>query len=102
MEQTFWGKINNGWSNTYYTIPVVIICCLLTIIIGIRFHRRENSHILFITYSLCCLILFAGLCLFEVLYQYEGSPPSRTKTAIFQSANTLFGLFEIFIFYYYY
>ena len=102
MEQTFWEKTNIVWANTYYTIPVVILCSLLTIIIGSRFHRKDKLSILFIAYSSCCLILFAGLDVFTALNQYKVSSTSRTKTAIYQSANTLFALFELFIFYYYY
>jgi len=102
MEQTFWEKINSMWSNTYYTTPVVIMCSILAIIIGIKFHRKGKTSILFIIYALCCFILFIGSDLLTALYQYKASPPSRNKSAILQSANTLFGLFELFTFYYYY
>lgn len=102
MEQTFWEKINNVWRDTYYTDPVVIICSLLVIIIGIKLHRKEKMSFLFITYSLCCLILFAASDVFKVLNLYKVSHLSRIRTAILQSANMLFGLFEFFIFYYYY
>jgi hypothetical protein len=101
MEQTFWEKINNDLGNTYYTIPVVIISSLLVIITGIKLHLKEKSSILFIIYSLCCLILFVGSELFKILYQYKAST-SRIKIAILQSGNTLFALIELFIFYYYY
>jgi len=90
------------WGNTYYTTPVVIMCSLLTIIIGVKSHRREKSSILFIIYSLSCLILFIGSDLYTALYQYKASPPSRNKSVILQSANTIFALFELFTFYYYY
>ncbi len=102
MEETFWERINYLWGNTYYTNPIVSICSLLTIIIGIKFHQKEKSSTLFIIYPLCCLFLFAGLDIFSVFYKYKVSPPSRTKAAIHHSANTLFALFELFIFYYYY
>src|SRR5258705_3458200 len=102
MEITFWEKMNQHLSNTYYLELIVIICSLLTTIIGIKFYRKERSLAILITYSLSCFLLFTGASLFTVLYRYKASPPSLTKAIILQTLNILFALMELFIFYYYY
>ncbi len=102
MEITFWEKINSRWSGTYYIEPIVILISLISIMVGVRFFRKEKSYIAFILYSLGCFFLFIVTNLFVALYRYKASPPSLTKAIILQTLNIVFALGELSIFYFYY
>ena len=97
MEITFWEKINNRWSETYYTEPMVMFISLLSIVIGVKYFQKESSFIAFIIYSIGCFSLFIATNLLVAFYQYKASLP-----LILQTLNIVFALGELFVFYSYY
>ena len=98
MDNSFLKKLFFEWSRVYYTTPMVIFCSFLAIFFGIKYYQKEKTYIFFILYSIITFLLFLPVKIFVIMLL----PPSRNKTAILHTGNTLFELIEFFVFYYFF
>ncbi|MEO6611819.1 MAG: hypothetical protein ABIT05_13765 [Chitinophagaceae bacterium] len=94
MGSSFWERIVQKWSTTYYTIPMWYCCSMIAFILGLKNFKKEKIYILMISY-----VFISILCLIVWDYVAAQLTQKMEKTVILEGINTLFSLFEITIFY---
>lgn len=98
MDNSFFERLFSHWSMVYFTEPVACIISLIAIILGLKNYRKDNTYTLFILYSISCLLLLLSVDIIKLVWHL----PTRNKSILTETGNTLFELTELFVFYYFF
>lgn len=93
MDNNVIQKILKLWDISYYTYPLLLICVLTCILVGLRNYRREKNHYLLLIYAILTLLLF--IINVAINIQYD---KGQTKTILNETSNTLFAILEFILF----
>lgn len=86
------------WSNNYYTIPAMCVIEFVTIIIGLKYSKKNRIRSFFVLYLFIdCCILLTGFYV-----QIDNSISEETHKAFFRNTNVIIALVEISVYYYYF
>lgn len=98
MDNSFFEKLFSEWSKVYFTEPMACIISLIAIILGLKNFHKGHYYVLFILYTISCFFLLSLYDIFRIVSLL----PQRNKSIISETANTLFELIELFVFYYFF
>ena len=98
MDNSFFERLFSDWSKVYFTEPVACIISLIAIILGLKNYHKDNTYTLFILYSISCFLLLSLVDTVRLVWHL----PTRNKSIITETGNTLFELTELFVFYYFF
>ena len=90
--------LNEVWSKTYYIKPVLLVCILIAFFIGIKFYKKEKSHLLFLIYA---LFSFITLLILDISTIKNGLS-HKAHWVITETGNTILEISEFLIFFYYF
>lgn len=91
-------RLLKDWNNNYYTIPLMWIIELTTIIICIINSKKEKAKYVFLTY----LVIDFCILLVGFYVQIDPSISRGENKAFFTNTNVIIALVEITIYYYFF
>lgn len=95
MESIVWKEYLNDWLSSFYSMPIVILSQIFSIVCGVFFFKKEKLYILFISYAFSGLLLFTLLDLIIRSQDIHG----RQLRVVTEISNSTFAWLETITFF---